>query len=430
MTDLDDTIFAVATGRGGSIAIMRVSGSETGRILDELCGGVPAPRRAALRTISDGRGVRLDRGLVLWFPGPHSYTGEDAAELHLHAGPAILDALADALLRTGARPAERGEFTRRAFMTGRIDLLEAEGIADLIAAETEEQRRQALAQAEGGLSDLTRQWTREAAELLALQEAAIDFPDEAVTHDRIDDRTRILALADTLERQADDGRQGERLRDGLTIVIAGAPNVGKSSIMNRLAGRDVAIVSDRPGTTRDRVDARCVIAGVPVTLVDTAGLRAASDPIEAEGVRRAREACAGADLVIMVRTAEIGVDDTERPDVRQLRVVNKIDRTPHSTDQLGISARTGEGFDALWSRLDAEVIRLARRRDTPALTRARHRAALTDARAHLLTAADQPVAELRGEDLRQAVRALGRLTGSVGVEDVLDMIFSSFCIGK
>ena len=423
-----DTIFAVASGSGrAAITVIRVSGPGTSAALSGLCGRGPPPRRASLRTLRDADGAVLDRGLVIWFPGPGTYTGEDSAELHLHGGRAVLEAVSAALLHLGARPAEPGEFTKRAFLNGRMDLLEAEAIGDLVAAETEAQRRQALRQLEGELGAIYRGWADRLTLLLARQEALIDFPDQDLP-DEVEAAVQkeISQLRAEMEAHLADGRRGERLREGLVFAIAGPPNVGKSSLMNALAGREVAIVSSLPGTTRDALEARVVLGGVPVTLVDTAGLREAADEIEAEGVRRARAHAANADLVIAV------VDQTvEVPPADGLLVANKVDLGGRIPDgALGVSALRGQGLESLHARLAEETRRLTESSGPPPLTRARHRAALEEVAACLRTARAACLPELQAEDLRLAIRALGRITGTVGVEDILGSIFAQFCIGK
>ncbi len=297
-----DTIFAVASGAGrAAIAVMRISGPATRPVLAGLCGRVPPPRRASLRRLRDTDGGELDRAMVLWLPGPGSYTGEDSAELYLHGGRSVLHGIADALVASGARPAEPGEFTRRAFLHGRMDLTEAEAVHDLVAAETTAQRRQALRQLDGALGTIYRGWADRLRLLLAEQEALIDFPDEDLPPE-VEARVlgELAALHGEVSAHLNDNRRGERLREGLVFAVTGPPNVGKSSLVNALAERDVAIVSPQPGTTRDALETRVVLGGVPVTLVDTAGLREATDDIEAEGVRRARARAAEADLVIAV----------------------------------------------------------------------------------------------------------------------------------
>jgi tRNA modification GTPase len=424
-----DTIFAPASGAGlAAIAIMRLSGPATAAVLARLAGAPPPPRRASLRRLRGPDGETLDHAMVLWFPAPASYTGEDAAELHLHGGRAVTEAVAAALLAAGARPAEPGEFTRRAFLNGKLDLLAAEAVADLVEAETEAQRRQALRQLEGALGDLCRGWADRLLTLMAREEALIDFPDEDLPQAlAAEAEAARAALAAELTAHLDDAHRGERLREGLVFAVTGPPNVGKSSLVNALAEREVAIVSPHPGTTRDALETRLILGGVPVTLVDTAGLREAADPIEAEGIRRARAHAAAADLVLAL--AEAGSNAPITPGT--LAIATKTDlggAVPPGA--LGISTRTGAGLEALRARLAAEATRLTAAAGPPPLTRARHRAALTAARDALVAAGSAPAPELRAEELRQALRALGRITGTVDAETVLGAIFSRFCIGK
>ena len=421
-----DTIFAIASGAGhAAIAVMRLSGTNARQVLAGLCGRVPPPRRISLRRLGE-----IDQAMVVWLPGPSSYTGEDSAELYLHGGRAVLTGVADALVTLGARPAEPGEFTRRAFLNGRMDLTEAEAVHDLVAAETEAQRRQALRQLDGALGDLYRGWSDRLRLLLAEQEALIDFPDEdlpAEVEAQVD--AELAALQSEVTAHLNDERRGERLREGLVFAITGAPNVGKSSLINALAGRDVAIVSATPGTTRDALETRVVLGGVPVTLVDTAGLRDTTDEIEAEGVRRAQARAAAADVVMVVE--DTGVGSFAAPAPNQLHVINKIDLgglVPPGA--IGVSALTGEGLDTLRASLAGIVRSLTESSGPPPLTQARHRAALQEAAARLAAARTADLPELRAEDLRLALRSLGRITGTVGVEDILDTLFARFCIGK
>jgi tRNA modification GTPase len=433
MLGATETIFAVASGAGrAAVTVVRVSGADAGAVLDRLCRPRPKPRVASLRTLREPGGEVLDRALVLWLPGPASYTGEDSGELHLHGGRAVLDAVTGALVRGGARPAEPGEFTRRAFLNDRMGLLEAEAVADLVAAETAAQRRQALRQMGGALGSLYQGWTQRLTRLLAQQEALIDFPDDDLPPATEAAMLReIDAVRGEMATHLDDGRRGERLREGLVIAVAGAPNVGKSTLINALAGRDVAIVSPHPGTTRDVLEARLVIGGVPVTLLDTAGLRDTADPIEAEGVRRARARAADADFCLVLRDGGEASDTAPIPDGGALIVGNKADLgiAARGADVV-VSALTGAGMAELRARLTQEVRRLADDAGPPALTRARHRAGLGDAVGWLDRAAGERLPELRGEALRAAVRGIGRVTGRVGTEDVLDAVFSQFCIGK
>lgn len=417
-----DTIFAVASGAGhAAIAVMRLSGPGSRAILAALCGRVPPPRRISLRWMRD-----IDQAMVVWLPGPGSYTGEDSAELYLHGGRAVLGAMADALVALGARPAEPGEFTRRAFLNGRMDLTEAEAVHDLVAAETEAQRRQALWQLDGALGTLYGGWADRLRVLLAQQEALIDFPDEDLPPEvEAQVEAELSALREEIAAHLDDDRRGERLREGLVFAITGPPNVGKSSLVNALAERDVAIVAATPGTTRDALETRVVLGGVPVTLVDTAGLREAADAIEAEGVRRARARANAADVVIIVSEAGDPAGDGD------VLVANKIDlggAVP--VGAIGVSALTGDGLDALRARLAEAARALTESGGPPPLTQARHRAALQETVARLSGAQAADLPELMAEDLRLALRALGRITGSVGVEDILDTLFARFCIGK
>ena len=438
MAEHEDTIFALASGGGRTaVAVLRISGEKSGALLDALCGRRPPPRRASLRRVRDASGETLDQALALWLPGPGTYTGEDSAELHLHGGPAVIEAVAEALIATGARPAEAGEFTRRAFFNGRMDLTAAEAVADLVEAESAEQRRQALRQMEGALGALYEDWSQRLMRVLAQQEALIDFPDE----DLPADVARLLAtematLAAEIAAHLNDNRRGERTREGLRIAIIGPPNVGKSSLINRLLARDVAIVSDLPGTTRDALEARLVLGGMVMTVIDTAGLRETEDRIEAEGVRRARARAAEADIVLAMHDAsqpEAVLDAAAMPHAGEvILVANKLDLASGRDigDAIGVSALTGQGLERLSDALIAAGRRLTARTGPPPLTRPRHRAALEAALAALTRAMAEPSEELRGEELRIALRMIGRVTGRWGVEEILGEIFSRFCIGK
>lgn len=441
MTGMTDTIMARASGAGpAAVAVLRLSGPRAGSVLAALAGHLPEPRRASLRRLRGSDGDVLDEALVLWFPGPGSYTGEDAAELHLHGGIAILAAVETALLSLGCRPAEPGEFTRRAFLHGRMDLTQAEGIADLIAAETETQRRQALRQAGGALATLYEGWTQRLTGILAQQEAAIEFEMDDLPSD-VGTRARegAVGLCSEITTHLADGGRGQHLREGLSIAILGAPNAGKSSLMNALAERDAVIVSPMPGTTRDIVECRLVLGGVPVVLTDTAGLRATQDAVEQEGVRRATRRASEADLLLVAFASD------QHPDAEScmllesgqqvLVLATKSDlapppRTIAGHPALPTSTQTGQGIDALKAALAEHAQRQAALGDAPALTRTRHRAALTEAAARLNEAGTARLPELAAEDYRAALQALGRLTGRVAVEQVLDAVFRDFCIGK
>ncbi|GLK77393.1 tRNA modification GTPase MnmE [Methylopila jiangsuensis] len=435
-----DSIVAVSTAPGrAAIAVIRLSGPETGAALDALAGARPAPRRASLRRIRDPRdGETLDRGLALWLPGPGSPTGEDCAELHIHGGRAVVAAVLDAALSLpGVRAAEPGEFARRAFLAGRLDLAEAEGLADLIDAETEGQRRQALRQSEGALSARAQQWRDRMIGAMALIEAGIDFVDEddVPAEARAQSYGPVAALAEDLRAALADQR-AERLRDGFHVAIVGRPNAGKSSLLNSLLREDVAIVADTPGTTRDVLEARLDLGGYPVVLADTAGLREAEDAVEREGVRRARRRAAEADLTLWLRDASAPDEDESAPESGGAlwRIASKTDLAPAPADaDLALSTRTGAGLDALLAALTEAVQDGLGGTEHAGLTRARHRevvaAALDDLDAALGRWAHLPD-EVLAELLRRAAGAIGRIVGGVDVEDVLDRLFSSFCIGK
>ncbi|HEY1856230.1 tRNA uridine-5-carboxymethylaminomethyl(34) synthesis GTPase MnmE [Acidocella sp.] len=424
-----DTIFAPITGRGGAVTVLRLSGPAALAITAALAKNLAPPRHAGLRKLV-WRGRLLDTALVVTFPGPNSFTGEDCAELSLHGGRAVLAAVSEALIAAGARPAEPGEFSRRAHLNGRLDLLEAEAMADLIAAETEAQRRLAVEGA-GALQQSCARWREELRQVMAQQEALIDFPDEDLPQE-VEARLlgRIAALAKEMYRALAAAPAAERLREGLEFVILGPPNAGKSTLMNELAGEDVAIVSAIPGTTRDIVGTRVDFGGVPVHLTDTAGLRDTEDEIEAEGVRRARHRAAKADLIIAVAAAP----NPEFLDVPQgievLRVVTKADLLVKSVADLAVSAANGAGMAALRTRLTDIAARLTDTKGAAALSRPRQIACVRDTAQALDRALANEEPELRGEELRSAAHALARLTGQIGVEEILDAVFSGFCIGK
>jgi len=527
-----DTIFALSSGRGpAAIAVVRISGSAAGDALKQLTGKLPAPREAALARVRDpASGEAIDQALILWCPGANSETGEDTAELQLHGGRAVIAATLAALARLpGLRPAEAGEFTRRAFENGKLDLTAVEGLADLVAAETQGQRRQALRQLQGALGNRAEAWRQRLIQALALVEARIDFSDEAdVPEDLLGP---ALAIARELDGEIaaalGDGSRGERMREGLTVAIAGPPNAGKSTLLNRLARREAAIVSPYAGTTRDVIEVHLDLGGWPVTLLDTAGIREAGDPVEMEGVRRARERAQGADLVLWVvdaadmdaagdaknaaakgaaisgssggrqppssimpghgppgprgarsddRLRASGPPRNDRDDPPTWLIRNKIDMIQYvgsrnesistgvrkneplfdptkplmhmvnngltyrnesaSTNyesEFNLSAVTGEGFDALLQQLQRQAEAFLAGSESALITRERHRHALGETLAALRRAQEPDVAakeDLLAEELRLAARALGRLTGRVDVEDILDVIFRDFCIGK
>ena len=497
-----DTIYALATAAGrAGVAVFRVSGTAAREALTRLCPKhpLPAPRQAVLRALHHpATGDVIDHALVLSFPAPHSFTGEDVVELHTHGGRAVTQSVAEAL---GSLPhfrlAEAGEFTRRAFENGRMDLTEAEAIADLVHAETEAQRRQALRQMEGSLGNLYTGWRGKLARILAVMEAAIDFADEELPPDIAEQPLRDLRdLEKEIGAHLDDNHRGERLRDGLSIAILGAPNAGKSSLLNALARRDAAIVSSTAGTTRDVIEVHLDLGGYPVMIADTAGLRESADAIEKIGIGRALERAEQADMKLLVfdGTSWPVMDEaTQRlMDDSAVVVVNKVDRiegqkAPHDSSPpegedtktwacdskplvfvgegvsggdhtpspaktkdllrkskfslppppggrnqpLFVSALTGEGLPELLAELTRKIAaRFGVIGNAPSLTRARHREALEECRTYLQHALNAMQSELRAEDLRLAMRSLGRITGHVGVEDLLDIIFRDFCIGK
>ncbi len=440
-----DTIFALSSGHGhAGVAVIRVSGPAAGSVLDSMAAPRPQPRYAALRRVRHPHtGDILDEALVLWFPAPRSETGEDIAEIHVHGGHAVIRAVLDAIaVLDGCRMAEPGEFVRRAFENGRLDLTAVEGLADLIDADTDAQRRQAVRQAGGALGRIYDGWRDRLIEARALVEAAIDFSDEGdVAADALaTGHAQAEALAGAMTAALADANRGEIIRDGLRVVLAGAPNVGKSSLLNALARRDVAIVSPEAGTTRDVIEVRLDLGGYAIVLTDTAGLRSARGPVEAEGIRRTLEQTRRADIVLWMVDATDPAwtvpDDLGARAEDTFVVVNKCDlATPaiaHGAHYL--SVQTGQGLDDLVGRLQDHVrAKLAVGSDGPAvITQARHRHLLLRAVTALQRVLDDPAkpAEFQAEDLREAADALGQIVGRIDVEDVLGQIFSRFCIGK
>ncbi|MEM8876339.1 MAG: tRNA uridine-5-carboxymethylaminomethyl(34) synthesis GTPase MnmE [Pseudomonadota bacterium] len=443
-----DTIFALSTGTGRSgVAVIRISGPASRTVIESLAGPAPEPRRATLRSIRDQDGLLIDRGLVLWFPGPDSFTGEDCAELQVHGSSAVIADILRAVGQCpGCRPAEAGAFARRAFENGKLDLTAVEGLADLIEAETTAQRRAALRQADGELQRLFDNWRSQLLQAMALVEAAIDFSDEGDV--AVGVMAQALPIVDKLQSEISDHLietdRARGLREGLTLCLAGPPNVGKSSLMNWLTQRDVAIVDPTPGTTRDRLESRIEIEGVPVTLLDTAGLRAEpASPIEASGIERARAARDAADIVLWLESSDTclqGSGPGARFDSQPqwIRIRNKVDLDDEEqceladSDALSISVTREIGLDSLMDRIRCAVSELAGLTEQPIASRLRHSAILTDVLSTLKAIAsvrkDEP--ELVGEHLRQAANGVGQLTGRVDVEEVLGSIFSEFCIGK
>ncbi len=456
-----ETIYALGTpspsrAHPGALSVIRLSGPRAPDALIFLTEpkaferghsardpSLPEPRRMVLRSLFDPlSGETIDRGLAVWFEAPHSETGEMMVELHLHGGRAVVGAALDAIGKLGfCRLAEPGEFTRRAFEHGKLDLTEAEAIADLVAAETAAQRRQALAQMDGALHRLYEDWRTAGLRALAHLEAAIDFPDEDLPGGLADEvKAGVGRLRGEIAAHLAD-RRGERLREGLSIAIIGPPNAGKSSLLNLLARRDAAIVSEAAGTTRDVIEVHLDLGGWPVVLADTAGLRESPDAIEREGVRRARARADAADLRLLVldasgdwqREMRSITEATERwSDAHDIVVVNKSDLAAVDAGVVvPFSVRSGAGLPELLARLErsAEVL-MQEGAGAPPLTRARHREALAECQAALERALVAPEVALAAEDLRLALRAIGRITGAVRIDELLDVIFRDFCIGK
>ncbi|MFQ5955010.1 MAG: tRNA uridine-5-carboxymethylaminomethyl(34) synthesis GTPase MnmE, partial [Kiloniellales bacterium] len=438
-----DTIFALSSGAGrAGVAVIRVSGPGAGPALRALSGrdrAPPARRVTRVRLRDPATGETLDDAVTLWRQGPGSFTGEDVAELHVHGGPAVIAAVLDALAaQPGLRLAEPGEFTRRRFESGKLDLTQAEAIADLVAAETEAQRRLALRQMDGELGRLYDRWREALIKILAELEAEIDFSDQDLPED-VAGRAQpaLRELLAEVEAHLADGHRGERIRDGIYVAIVGPPNAGKSSLLNRLARREAAIVAATAGTTRDVIEVRLDLGGYPVVLADTAGLREAGDGIEGEGVRRALSRAEQADLKLVVLDAETGAEIDAATsaiiDDGCMMLVNKIDLRPAPATvgepgrpAFAMSVKTGEGVEGFLSALEQEVAARYSAGSAPALTRVRHRAALGQAAQAIRRSMGADLSELKAEDLRLAARALGRITGRVDVEDILDVIFRDF----
>lgn len=471
-----DTIAALSSGALPSgIAVVRVSGPSARTVMATIAGGMPGERRASLRRFRDASGATIDRGIAVFFPAPGSVTGEDLAEFHLHGGRAVVAAFLDAATTLpDVRLALAGEFTRRAFENGRIDLTEAEGLADLISAETEAQRRMAVAQAGGALRAVYEGWMRRLTEARAMIEASFDFADEGDVGDDVAEgvAASIASLVDQMQSHLAKADRGEILREGYRVAIVGAPNAGKSSLLNALADREVAIVTEIPGTTRDVIEATLDLGGVPVRFSDTAGIRETSDAVESIGVERARAVMNSADLILalvdpqsghgplarfsellthvkhpmMLAASEADVaEEVSRAQRNILTVRTKADcPEPHGLAarfggewddfpfDFTISTKTGQGMAALIERIAALAAEAAGDPDEAVPMRVRHKELVADALRILEQYASEPDAppEVAAETLRRAGHRLGALTGQVGVEDLLDVIFSEFCIGK
>lgn len=441
MASSKDTIFALSSGGLPSgVAVIRLSGVQAFTAAELLTGTLPEPRKAALKTIRSRNKEVIDKGLILLFPGPNSFTGEDSVEFHLHGGRAVVQRLLDELgSLAGLRQAEAGEFSRRAFENGKADLVEMEGLADLISAETEMQRRLAMEQSFGGLSTLYNEWADRLTRARALIEAELDFADEEDVPGSVSDQVwqSLETLAQSIRQHLKQAGQGEIIRNGLKVVIAGPPNAGKSSLMNALAGRDLAIVTEMAGTTRDILHADLDMGGYLVRLFDTAGLRETSEVVEKEGIRRALQAAQSADILLQL--GEIGdpLEPIETGETtRLLRIGTKLDRHADSEAvqdyNLCISTRDGTGLDALRQLLIADLAHLSAASALSLPVRKRQVAHLQAALQHLEQALAQDAAglDIRSEHLRLSAYELGKITGRVDVEQLLDVIFSEFCIGK
>jgi tRNA modification GTPase len=432
-----DTIAAIATPAGrGAIGIVRVSGAGAAEIARRLLGRVPPPRLATLAAVRDARGELLDEGLALYFPGPHSYTGESGFEFHGHGGPTVLQSVLAACVDAGARLAEPGEFTRRAFLNGKLDLAQAEGVADLIDAASREAARSALRSLQGEFSTAVQALVAQLVELRALTEAMLDFPDEEVEALHVDDAlSRLARVRAALAEVLAKSRQGSLLRSGIRVVLAGRPNVGKSSLLNRLAGEERAIVTPIAGTTRDALRESIQIEGVPLVVIDTAGLRPSSDPVERLGIERTQRELETADIVIVIFEAgEAHAPlDAVPAGTALVELYNKIDLAPGFVPPAGavaVSAKTGAGMEAL-RRAILHAAGWIATGESVFLARERHLRALQRAAAHLEAAAREPQRwELFAEELRLAQTALADITGRFSADDLLGEIFERFCIGK
>jgi tRNA modification GTPase len=435
-----NTIFALSSGRLPSgVAIIRLSGTDVRFVLETIVGEIPKPRMATYRAFRSGAGEILDSGLVLYFPGPYSFTGEDCAEFHLHGGRAVVDRFLSELSSIkNCRMAEPGEFTRRAFANGKMDLTTAEGLADLIGAETESQRRLALQAASGAQRDLYMKWRHELLQARALIEAELDFADESDVPGSVSGQVWLAMerLAGEIQRHLSEGKRASIFRDGLHVAIVGAPNAGKSSLLNQLAGRDVAIISEEAGTTRDLIEVKLDLAGLPVFVTDTAGIRETDGAVEKIGIERARERAASADLVLLLEDVSapqaINLSDTAGEIWRVGNKVDLIDTKQSGYWDYRISARSGDGVDELLKAITEFAHAKAGDISDVLPTRRRHVDLLELTRTEIIESLERDTLplELRAENLRRASQALGRITGDVDVEDILGAIFSQFCIGK
>lgn len=433
-----DTIVALSSGLLPSgVAVLRISGSSCQALAKSLLGYLPDPRSAKLLPVVNPENNEvLDRGLVLFFAGPHSFTGEDCLEFHVHGGKAVVAAILDAVVHVGGvRIAEPGEFTRRAFENGKIDLTEAEGISDLISAQTEEQRKLAVSQSSGVSREIIENWRARLIRIMAMFAAEVDFVDEDDVPDEASLRaySDIKALSEEISSFIDDNDIGEIIHDGFRVVITGPPNVGKSSLLNALAKRDVAIVTDVAGTTRDVLDVSLDIGGFHVIVSDTAGIRDSEDKVEQEGIRRALDRRKAADLEINLEDSRGRGIELPEPEASGMRL-DLISKDDLGEMEVGssISAKTGYGLEWLIGEIRSRLKALSQGRETHLITRKRHRESLKAAVQALSVVGDDPdmAVEIKAENLRYAGDQLGKLTGVIDVEDLLDVIFAEFCVGK
>tara|TARA_B100000401_G_scaffold429327_1_gene362843 strand:- start:479 stop:1810 length:1332 start_codon:yes stop_codon:yes gene_type:complete len=440
--NFEDTILALATGSlHAATALIRISGNAASTTANILGFKLQKQRLASVAILKDGE-RKLDEALVIFFKGPRSYTGEDVMELHVHGGRAVIEAVINTLQKQGGfRIAEPGEFTKRAVLNGKMDLTKAEGINDLIQAETEAQRVQSFAQVDGALSEIAFGWREKAIKIAAHVEAYIDFPDEEIPESTLTSLgDEMSVLIRDIEKSLNDGRRGEILREGFRVAVIGPPNAGKSTLVNWLSKRPVSIISEQPGTTRDVLEASLDLGGYPVIIADTAGLRASTDPIENEGIKRAQEwaKTANSRLILLEPSTEAGFLERLKPNPEcDLVVLNKIDLLPRDfkkEETLAISLKDEIGLDKLLNRLKKIVSKSMVGQEPPVITRTRHREALQSclnsiksAKTALLSD-EEP--EIVAEELRAATKSLGRVVGAVDVEDLLDVVFGDFCIGK
>ncbi|PQA74201.1 tRNA uridine-5-carboxymethylaminomethyl(34) synthesis GTPase MnmE [Brucella oryzae] len=439
IASLQDTIFALSSGRLPSgVAVLRISGPKVRFVLETIIGTVPPPRYAAYKLFRDRNGNPIDRGLVLFFPGPNSFTGEDCAEFHLHGGKAVVEKLLSEMGELpGCRIAEAGEFTRRAFSNGKMDLTIAEGLADLIAAETEGQRRLALQVASGAQRELYTEWRQRLLRARAFIEAELDFADESDVPGSVSDQVwqSLTLLEREIENHIASGKRASMLRDGLHVVIVGAPNAGKSSLLNFLAGREVAIISEEAGTTRDLLEVKLDLGGIPVYVTDTAGLRETQSSVEKIGIERARARMADADLVLLLEDMSDPIEVTPDETSAVLwKIGTKADLKSGPSDNWSyrISTKTGQGLNGLLNALQSFAEAQIGQIEDAVPTRQRHINLLRSTVAEIdkaINGTNLPL-ELRAENMRLASQYLGRITGDVDVEEILDVIFSQFCIGK